>query len=236
MTTAEQRAAKSKSRPSRNAPGHDRSRAKLLWYRFVQQLVTQVLSVSGGIRATGRENIPRSGGAILVSNHLSHLDVFILSLPLSRPLNYVARSTLFIPVLGPFIRSVGGFPIQRDGKGSEGFKETLRRVRDGGIVTFFPEGTRSATGEIDELKPGIVALASRAGVPIIPAAIAGSFEAWPKGQRFPGPHPVRVHFGPPIPPEDLSGKSPGAITAMLRQAMLASQAAARAGLRGDLGV
>jgi len=238
MTTVEPPAGKSKSRSkaSRNAPGRDRSLARLLWYRLVQQVVTQVISISGGIRATGRTNIPETGGAILVSNHLSHLDVFILSLPLSRPLNYVARSTLFIPVLGPFIRSVGGFPIQRDGKGSEGFKETLRRVRNGGIVTFFPEGTRSDTGEIAELKPGIVALASRAGVPIIPAAIAGTFEAWPKGQAVPGAHAVRVHFGPPIPPEALSGKSPTEITEMLRQAMLASQAAARAGLRADLGV
>ena len=234
MTDAVPTTSRRAGRP--DATRRDRSFAKRFWYRMVQQVVTQLLSIRGGLRATGRENIPRTGGAILVSNHLSHLDVFVLGLSLPRPLNYVARSTLFVHVLGAFIRSVGGFPIQRDGKGSEGFKETLRRVRSGGIVTFFPEGTRSSTGELAELKPGIVALASRAGVPIIPAAIAGAFQAWPKGQRFPGPHPIRVHYGTPIPPQELSGKTPEAITALIRSAILTSQVAARSGLRGDLGI
>jgi 1-acyl-sn-glycerol-3-phosphate acyltransferase len=215
--------------------GRDRSFAGLAWYRLVQQVVTQVLSVRGGLRATGRENVPRRGGAIMVSNHLSHLDVFVLGLPLPRMLNYVARSTLFVPVVGTFIHSVGGFPIQRDGKGSQGFRETLRRVRDGRIVTFFPEGTRSEDGELAELKPGIVALASRAGVPIIPAAIAGTFEAWPRRHTFPRSHPIRVHYGPPIPPEDVAGRPAEDVTRLIREHLLASQAIARAGLRGDLG-
>ena len=220
--------------PKRRAT-RDRSLAKFLWYRLVQQVVTQVLSVRGGLRATGRENVPPSGGAIMVSNHLSHLDVFVLGLPLLRPLNYVARSTLFVPVVGQFIRSVGGFPIQRDGKGSQGFRETLRRVRYGNIVTFFPEGTRTEDGEIAELKPGIVALASRAGVPIIPAAIAGTFEAWPRSQRFPRPHPIRVHYGVPILPEAVVGLSPEAVTKLIRDRLLECQTIARSSLRRDLG-
>ncbi|MDB5352895.1 MAG: plsC 2 [Planctomycetota bacterium] len=224
----------SASRPAAPA-GRDRSAGKMLWYRLVQHVVAQVVSVFGGIRATGRENIPETGGAILVSNHLSHLDVFVLGILLHRPLNYVARSTLFLPGLGLFIRSVGGFPIQRDGKGSEGFKETLRRVRNGGIVTFFPEGTRSSDGGISDLKPGIVALASRAGVPIIPAAIAGTYESWPKSRSLPRPHPIRVHYGRPIYPEELAGLSPEATTAVIRERMLESQRRAQAGLRGDLG-
>lgn len=230
MTTAPARRAAQKSPPAR-----DRSAGKMLWYRLVQQVVTQLVSISGGIRATGRENVPKTGGVILVSNHLSHLDVFVLGLLLPRPLNYVARSTLFVPGLAFLIRSVGGFAIQRDGKGSEGFKETLKRLRAGGIVTFFPEGTRSETGDLGDLKPGIVALASRAGVPIVPAAIAGTYEAWPKDQPLPRPHPIRVHYGPPILPSDLDGLPPEAITALIRDAMLASQRAARSGLRGDLG-
>ena len=217
------------------APARDRSPGMMLWYRIVQMVVAQVLSIAGGIRATGRENMPRSGGAILVSNHLSHLDVFVLGILLPRPLNYVARSTLFVPGLGALIRSVGGFAIQRDGKGSEGFKETLRRVRRGGIVTFFPEGTRSPDGEMKDLKPGIVALASRAGVPILPAAIAGTFEAWPRSRTFPRPHAIRVHYGKPISPEELSGRSPEEITGLIRERMLECQAKAREGLWGDAG-
>ncbi|MBX6316550.1 MAG: 1-acyl-sn-glycerol-3-phosphate acyltransferase, partial [Isosphaeraceae bacterium] len=174
------------------------------------------------------------GGALLVSNHLSHLDVFVLGLLLPRPLNYVARSSLFFPPLGALIRSVGGFPIQREGIGAEGLKETLRRLRAGGIVTLFPEGTRSRDGELGSLKPGLAVLAARARVPIIPAAIAGTFEAWPRWRLFPTPHPIRVHYGRPISPEQIEGLTPEALSALIRDRLLGCQRRARRALARDL--
>jgi 1-acyl-sn-glycerol-3-phosphate acyltransferase len=211
----------------------DRSILKMAWYRVVQTVVRFLVFTVGGFRASGRENVPPSGGAILISNHLSHLDVFILGLPLRRPLNYVARSTLFVPGLAFLIRSVGGFPIQREGMGASGMKETLKRLKAGGIVTFFPEGTRSPDGELGELKPGIVALAARANVPIIPAGIAGTFEAWPKHRRFPRPRPIRVHYGPVISPDELAGVEPRAIVDLMRDRLLSAVQEARSGLARD---
>jgi 1-acyl-sn-glycerol-3-phosphate acyltransferase len=207
----------------------------LIWYRLVQLVTGLLLLISGGFRATGREHVPRSGGALLVSNHLSHLDVFVLGLLLPRPLNYVARSSLFIPVLGPFIRSVGGFPIQREGMGAQGLKETLRRIKNGGIVTLFPEGTRSRDGELADLKAGIAVLAARTRVPVVPAAVAGTFEAWPRSRRFPGSHPVRVHYGQPITPDELAGLDAEAITALIRDRILECQRIARRDLARDMG-
>src|SRR5262249_11554056 len=153
------------------------------------------------------------------SNHLSFLDVFFLGIPLRRPLNYMARSTLFVPVLGFLIRSVGGFPIQREGIGASGMKETLRRLRAGGIVTIFPEGTRSPDGELGPLKSGIAVLVTRAGVPVVPVGLAGLFEAWPRTRLLPLPHPIRIHYGAAIYPEDLAGMETAAITALIRQRM-----------------
>jgi 1-acyl-sn-glycerol-3-phosphate acyltransferase len=213
----------------------DRAWAARVWYRFVQQSVLHLTAASGGVRATGRENVPTEGGVLLISNHLSHLDVFVLGLLLPRHLNYVARSTLFTPVLGPLIRSVGGFPIQRDGAGAQGFKETMRRLRGGSIVTFFPEGTRSHDGELGELKPGIAALASRAGVPVVPAGLAGTFEAWPRGARLPRPRAIRVHYGEAIAADSLRGLEPAAVVARLAEGLRSSVEAARRGLDRDLG-
>jgi len=215
-------------------PRHDRSRLSRTWYAAIRFASISMFAATGGVRSGGRHNVPAGGPALLVSNHLSYLDVFVLSLPLRRPLNYVARSTLFLPGLGSLIRSVGGFAIQREGMGVSGLKETLRRLRNGGIVLLFPEGTRSLDGRIGELKPGIAALASRAGVPVVPAAVAGTFEAWPRRHLFPLPHPIRIEYGPAIFPADLAGMAPEAVTGLIRDRIADCQREALRGLTRDL--
>lgn len=228
---AERAAAES---PQENAPRFDRSLPMRVWYRIVQQFALLIASVLGGVRATGRENVPPTGGAFLVSNHLSYLDVFLLGLLLPRPLNYVARSTLFVPGLACFIKSVGGFAIQRDGMGASGFKETLRRLRRGGIVTLFPEGTRSRDGELAPLKPGIAMLVAKAKVPIIPAGIAGTFEAWPRDRKLPRPHALRVHYGRAIMPAELTGLNQDQIVALITERLRESRSRANEALDADL--
>lgn len=214
----------------------ERSLLARVWYEAVRKVAFLILAATGGIRASGRHNIPKTGAALLVSNHLSYLDVFVLGIMVPRPLNYVARSTLFLPLVGPFIRSVGGFPIQRDGMGASGLKETLRRLKRGGIVLLFPEGTRSQDGLLAPLKPGIAVLATRARAPIIPAAVAGTFEAWPRSYLIPRPHPVRVVYGPPVQPSELAGLSSEQVTALLHERMLNCHKTALAELSRDMGL
>jgi 1-acyl-sn-glycerol-3-phosphate acyltransferase len=109
-------------------------------------------------------------------------------------------------------------------------KETLRRLRNRGIVALFPEGTRSRDGELGPLKPGIAVLVSRAGVPVVPAGIAGTFEVWPRSRLLPVPHPVRIHYGPPIQPEQIAGMDPQAVTALIRNRLQECVVLARKGL------
>jgi 1-acyl-sn-glycerol-3-phosphate acyltransferase len=224
--------------PPRAEPGglaaHDRPWLSWVWYEVARLAVSVLLFALGGLRATGRRHVPPAGGALVVSNHLSHLDVFVLGVSVRRPLNYVARSTLFLPMLGALIRSVGGFPIQREGLGASGVKETLRRVRDGGIVLLFPEGTRSRDGRLAELKPGIAVLAARARVPVVPAGLAGTFEAWPRTRPFPWPHPIRVAFGPPILPDQIASLPTDALTALIHDRILDCHLSAVRALARDL--
>src|SRR5262249_336814 len=124
-----------------------------------------------------------------------------------------------VSLVGVFIRSVGGFPIQREGIGASGMKETLRRLKAGGIVALFPEGTRSPDGELGPLKPGIAVLATRVGGPVVPVGLAGLFESWPRTKLVPVPHPVRIHYGQPIMPEELAGLDTDAVTALIRNRM-----------------
>lgn len=136
-----------------------------------------------------------------MSNHQSNLDPVIIGLCCNRRLNYVARQTLltFAP-LRWLLNSLDTIPIDRDGIGLSGLKETLRRLKRGELVLLFPEGTRTRDGEVQAIKPGFCALARRAEVPLVPVAMDGAFDAWPRQRSFPRPAVIHVQFGEPILP------------------------------------
>ncbi|GAC1463521.1 MAG: hypothetical protein NVSMB9_01080 [Isosphaeraceae bacterium] len=214
----------------------DRTWYARLWYEMIRLPSFVLLTALSDFRAGGRHHIPATGGALLISNHVSYLDVFVLGLSFPRPLNYVARSTLFVPILGPLIRWGGGFPINREGMGASGLKETLRRLRKGGIVLLFPEGTRSADGRLMDLKSGISVLARKARVPIIPAAIAGTFDAWPRDQWLPRPHSLRIEYGPAIDPAVIADLPSEDLTRLLQERLLDCHRLALLSLAWDRGI
>jgi 1-acyl-sn-glycerol-3-phosphate acyltransferase len=174
------------------------------WYALLQFICRLLVTVLFGYRSTGQRHLPDSGGALVLSSHQSFLDPVLIGVPTLRPLNYLARETLFrFAPLRWLIQSLSGIPIDREGLGMAGLKETLRRLKRGQIVVIYPEGTRTTDGAPQSLKPGFAALARRAGVPLVPAAIVGAFECWPRTQQWPGRGQIRVHFGQPMSPEAL---------------------------------
>jgi 1-acyl-sn-glycerol-3-phosphate acyltransferase len=145
------------------------------------------------------------GGGLLLSNHQSNLDPLFVGLTCDRRLNYVARSTLF--GFGPLrwlLRTLDAIPIDREGLGLAGLKETLKRLKRGEMVLLFPEGTRTRNGDLQPIKPGFCVVARRAAVPIVPVALAGSYEAWPRQRRIFRVTPIYVHYGPPLLPAEFS--------------------------------
>ena len=152
-----------------------------------------------GIEAYGRKNIPKKGGFILASNHVSLLDPPALGVACPRKLNYMARHDLFLNrFFSCWLHSVGAFPVKRDSADKSALKEAMKRVTNGGGLLLFPEGARQDVNNAMAGKPGVGFLAAKLNVPVIPAFVKGTDKALPKGVKAPRPHKVSVYFGKEI--------------------------------------
>jgi 1-acyl-sn-glycerol-3-phosphate acyltransferase len=182
-----------------------RSLPKRVWYDFLRVFFRVFAVAVWRIRVFGRQNVPSNGGVLVVWNHQSHLDPILVGLACDRRLNFVARDTMFgFPPFRWLISSLDAIPIDREGIGLGGLKESLRRLKAGEMLAIFPEGTRTRDGEVGEMKPGFLALARRAKVPLLPVGLDGSFDSWPRRSLFPWPAIVHVCVGQPLSAEEMS--------------------------------
>ena len=200
--------------------------------RVTYDLSRVAVRVLGGcfcrFRFTGGQNIPAATGGLFCSNHQSYLDPVLLGAACDRRLNYLAREELFQSrFLGSLIRWYDAIPIQRDGLGIGGLKETLKRLKRGELVLIFPEGTRTTDGQVQELKAGFCVLARRAQVPIIPVGLEGPYEAWPRQQKLPRPARLAVSIGPPIWPDQFAQLSDEQLRQLLAERIKDCHQAAR---------
>jgi 1-acyl-sn-glycerol-3-phosphate acyltransferase len=127
------------------------------------------------------------------------------------------------------IESLDSIPIDREGSGLAGLRETLRRLKRGEAVLVFPEGRRSSDGEVAPLKPGFCALARRSGAVLLPMAIDGAFDAWPRTQKLPRRACIHIDFGKPMSPEEVAKLDDAALVAEVQRRIQECHAAARAG-------
>lgn len=174
-----------------------------LWF------LSRTFSVSlFGFRFKVMERLPESGGLLVLSSHQSHLDPLLLGLATNRRLSSLARSSLF--KFGPFgnaIAALGAVPIDRSASSVTAMRTVIQRLRKGAAVIVFPEGTRTSTGQLGEMKKGFALLAKRAAVPIAPVAIVGAYECWPRFHMFPRPGRIRLHFGTVITADEVKSLS-----------------------------
>lgn len=137
------------------------------------------------IDCRGSENIPRSGGAVLVSNHVSYLDFIfdgLAALPQKRLVRFMAKESVFRHrISGPLMRAMKHIPVDRS-QGEAAYDHALRSLREGEVVGVFPEATISQSFTLKEFKSGAARLAQEAGVPLIPMALWGTQRLWTKGR------------------------------------------------------
>jgi 1-acyl-sn-glycerol-3-phosphate acyltransferase len=205
----------------------------LLW-RTLQSVLRVGTTLMFDLKVYGKENVPATGGALLAANHESYLDPVLVGVRLRRPVSFMAKSELFEHrAFGWLIGNLHAFPV-RQGKGDRGaINETIERLKEGHILNLFPEGTRSEDGELAPIQSGVALVVRRAGVPIVPVAIAGSFDAWPRTRKLPRPRPIHVMYGKPL---EVSGLKGDAITKLIDRTlrgMIAELRARRAREAGD---
>jgi 1-acyl-sn-glycerol-3-phosphate acyltransferase len=174
-------------------------------YYLARFFVWLFLKVWERYECFGAENVPDSGGCIVASNHVSFLDPPAVGAGVgNRLVHFLARDTLFRGWLRNwFFTAVKCVPIDRT-KGDVGaLRKSLQILKEGKLLALFPEGTRSPNGELQPAKGGVGFLISKAGVPVVPAYVDGSFEAFPKGAKKIKRGHVRIFFGMPIRPDEI---------------------------------
>jgi 1-acyl-sn-glycerol-3-phosphate acyltransferase len=154
----------------------------------------------------GQENIPKTGGAIVASNHLSVIDSVFLPLYLDRRISFLAKSEYFTGkglkgwATRVFMKATGQLPIDRSGgKASEASLLTGLRVLGGGdLLGIYPEGTRSPDGKMYRGRTGVARMVLEAGVPIVPIAMVDTEKMMPIGTTIPRFRRIGIIIGEPL--------------------------------------
>jgi 1-acyl-sn-glycerol-3-phosphate acyltransferase len=197
-------------------------RANPLYHVAARLAMTPIWLQRWQLDVEGLENVPRSGGAVMVLNHSSFVDFFTAArlpfLRLGRPVRMLAKASLFHSrIVGPVMRGAGHIPVER-GAGRDALAAAVAALRRGEFVGVLPEQTISPSYELLPFKSGAARMAQEADVPIVPAVSWGSHRFWTTGD---GPHltwrlPVHVRYAEPV----RADGDPETVTARIRTTMV----------------
>ncbi len=191
-------------------------------YKVARSAVYLYCNTLFGVDAEGLENIPRQGGCLIASNHVSLFDPPLVSIAINfRQVHFVAKKELFmIPVLGKVLAGCGCVWVDRSSKDGSSVNQAIDLLKGGRVVGIFPEGTRSKDGKLQRGKLGVSVMALKSGVPIVPACVFNTYEighnhGLPCGRR------LSVRFGKPIPVALNERPDPKAMKEVCNQVMAA---------------
>jgi 1-acyl-sn-glycerol-3-phosphate acyltransferase len=175
------------------------------YYSAVRVLANTVLGVASGWDVQGVEHVPRVGGLVVASNHISFWDPPLVGSAIPREAYFLAKEELFsAPLVGGLIRSLNSIPIRRGSADLSGLARAIETLKRGGALLLFPEGSRMRDGELHPARPGLGMISVNADVPILPCCISGSDHPgrwWYRGTR------VRISFGVARPWREYAGSA-----------------------------
>jgi 1-acyl-sn-glycerol-3-phosphate acyltransferase len=169
-------------------------------YKISRFLLWVVLRTLFGFRVEGGRHEPASGPLLIVSNHVSHLDPLVVGTALHRRVSFMAKVELFgPPLLRWWVSACGAFPVRRGEADRQALRTARAVLERGEALVMFPEGTRGASlRDLRPPEPGAALLALRTGAVILPVAVIGTDQVFPKGARRLSRGTIRVRVGAPI--------------------------------------
>jgi 1-acyl-sn-glycerol-3-phosphate acyltransferase len=173
-----------------------------------------------GMKVEGREHVP-AGGCLIVPNHVSFMDPTTVGWAVAREIYYLGRKSLFKPPFWSwFLPICNVLPIDRDGRDMSGLRRIIRMLKEGHAVLLFPEGTRSPDGMLKVAEPGAGLVALKAGVPVLPVRVFGTYESLSRHSKRVRFHPIRVVIGRPYVPAVPAGMREKEAYGIVAQEML----------------
>lgn len=139
---------------------------------FVRYTVMGIYKLFYNFKIEGRENVPEKEGVIIACNHRSYADPVIITMPMKRPVTYMAKEELFKnKIFGAFIRFLGAFPVKRGAGDMKVIDDCVDILQSGRNVVIFPEGTRSKENKVGRGKSGVALIAAKSGADVLPMGI-----------------------------------------------------------------
>ena len=175
-----------------------------MWWAVGKGILATATRLAVPLKDYGRERIPREGGVVLAVNHLAWIDVPAVGTLCPRRIVFLAKAEAHeVPGFGQLMRSMGTLSVRRGESDREALRLAREAVRANQLLGVFVEGTRQA-GRPGEAKPGAAMIAMQEGVPVLPAAVYGSYEWTPRNRN-----PVSIAWGEPMRFEHLPRNSRG---------------------------
>ncbi|MFW6119354.1 MAG: lysophospholipid acyltransferase family protein [Petrotogales bacterium] len=161
------------------------------------------------VKVSGKENVPKNGPTIIVSNHQSAFDIPLMAGFVKGRISFIAKKEVGkIPFLKWFVLRLDGILIERGNKvqTASSMRKILRVLKDGGTIMLFPEGTRDSSGNMGDFKEGSLTIPYKLNIPILPVAFDGTRKMLKKGSLLINPARISVRILKPIYPNEFSSE------------------------------